>query len=157
MSSSIYNATCWCYEDDGAMKQCKHFQNKIWNHPCEHQLSDSGVETKLIQLAAEDPEPIQNTLLLTDDSEDDIDVFTKSLVVKRTTRSPMATEIQQWRHELNDTLPSLSSPLRTDLTCQTALYDALVGQVWAIAHARMEIQIAIGFGFKQTTTSAFMN
>lgn len=83
----------------GALRQCEHFRSKIWSHPCEKKLSNYHIENALLISEAENPLPLQNTLLFSDDSDNDIDVF--SYTVKRTTRSPMATEIQQWRHQLN--------------------------------------------------------
>ncbi|KAE9554644.1 hypothetical protein FO519_002131 [Halicephalobus sp. NKZ332] len=118
----VYNGTCWCYEDLGAVRECEHFRTKIWSHPCEKRISDFGIQNRLFQLAAEDPQPIRDTLLLTEESTDDIDIFERSSVVKRTTRSPMATEIEQWRQQLSGILPGIR-PFKSELSCNSALYD----------------------------------
>uniref|UniRef100_A0AC35EUZ8 Uncharacterized protein n=1 Tax=Panagrolaimus sp. PS1159 TaxID=55785 RepID=A0AC35EUZ8_9BILA len=123
----VYNGTCWCYENHGpALKQCEHFRSKIWGHPCEKKLSNFHVENALLISEAEFPLPLQNTLLFTEDSIDDIDVFSNSL--KRTTRSPMATEIQQWRNQLDSALPAVR-PQRAELTCHGALYDVCLKHI----------------------------
>ncbi|CAI2350297.1 unnamed protein product [Caenorhabditis sp. 36 PRJEB53466] len=118
--------TCTCYEAIGFSEECDFFRQFVWNHPCERKMRDVGEEMKL-----------NNRKLLQIESNR----YAHENGQKRTTRTPAADQVQQWKSQLSG---ELTKETIQQKTCDAALYQVCLkhvscAQLWGMFRKNCDV------------------
>ncbi|CAI5447708.1 unnamed protein product [Caenorhabditis angaria] len=114
--------TCACFESIGFSQECDYFRQLIWNHPCERKMLDYGEEMQMKHRYFQRKHRLEIM-------ENGVETSSK-----RTTRTPVADQVQQWKTQLSGELTRTSLQKQT---CDNALYEICLkhvscSQLWAM-------------------------
>ncbi|UMM30987.1 hypothetical protein L5515_012646 [Caenorhabditis briggsae] len=129
--------TCTCYEAIGFSEECDFFRQIIWNHPCERKLKDVGEEIKISHRKLMQIKPKPAEIL----SENVPKPVFGGGEKRRTTRTPVADQIHQWKRQLSG---DLTKSTILQKTCDAALYQVCLkhvscAQLWSMFRKNCDV------------------
>ncbi|EFO85447.1 hypothetical protein CRE_12424 [Caenorhabditis remanei] len=133
--ASFPTKTCTCYEAIGFSQECDFFRQVIWNHPCERKMKDIGEEIK-----------VNNRKILQIETSRSSQNFhsppnPNGSEKRRTTRTPVADQIHQWKRQLSG---DLTKSTILQKTCDAALYQVCLkhvscAQLWSMFRKNCDV------------------
>ncbi|CCD74142.1 GDNF/GAS1 domain-containing protein [Caenorhabditis elegans] len=125
--------SCTCYEAIGFSQECDFFRQIIWNHSCERKMRDVGEEIKLNnrKILRIETNRMQNVQKHPETS------------LRRTTRTPVADQIHQWKTQLSGELTKSKIEQKT---CDAALYQVCLkhvscSQLWSMFRKNCDVDL----------------